>query len=122
DTELTALKGGIAHLGIKNSSSAHQVAAWLGRELERLDATNATSFASLWPLTPSGNLSTKAKHLRRVIDYLPAAAVLVRFSELKQLHANFGDKLIDRVNPRTTRLHGSFLIAKAKSGRFSSSN
>jgi DNA polymerase I len=122
DKELTALKGEIASLGIKNPSSAIQVAAWLGRELERLDATQSTSFASSWPRTSTGNLSTQAKHLRRVTDYLPAAALLVRFSKLRQLHSNFGDKLIDRLNPQTGRLHGSFQIAMAKSGRFSSSN
>jgi DNA polymerase I len=122
DQELTALKGEIVVLGIKNLSSAPQVAAWLGRELERLDATNSTNWVSTWPRTPTGNLSTKAIHLRRVADYLPAAGLLVRFSQLEQLRSNFGDKLLARISPQTGRLHGSFMLAKAKSGRFSSSN
>jgi DNA polymerase I len=122
DQELITLKNEIAKLGISNPSSARQVARWLGGELARLDATNATNLASNWPRTPSGSLSTTAKHLRRLADDVPAAALLVRFSQLEQLRSNFGDKLLDRIKPQTGRLHGSFQLAKAKSGRFSSSN
>jgi DNA polymerase I len=121
DKELTALKGEIAKLGIKNPSSACQKAAWLGCELERLDPANSTGLSN-WPRTAGGSLSTQVKRLRRLTDDLPAADLLVRFSELKQLHSNFGDKLLNQISPQTGRLHGSFLIAKAKSGRFSSSN
>jgi DNA polymerase-1 len=122
DEELTTLKDEIAKLGIANPSSALQVAAWLNHELERLDATNSTNLASSWPRTPGDSLSTTAKHLRRIADQLPGAVLLVRFSAFEQLRSNFGDKLLARINPQTGRLHGSFLIAKAKSGRFSSSN
>jgi len=123
DQQLTALKDEIAaKLGIMNPSSAPQLAAWLSRELERLDATNSTNLASSWPRTPGGSLSTTAKHLKRVADQLPGAALLVQFSAREQLRSNFGDKLLARIRRQTGRLHGSFLIAKAKSGRFSSSN
>jgi DNA polymerase I-like protein with 3'-5' exonuclease and polymerase domains len=67
-------------------------------------------------------LSTSAKHLRRLIDDLPGAGLLVRYSQLEQLRSNFGDKLLKAINLQTGRLHGSFQLAKAKSGRFSSSN
>ena len=122
DQELITLKDEIAKLGICNPSSACQVATWLGGELARLDATNATNLASNWPRTPTGSLSTTAKHLRRLADEVPAAVLLVRFSQLEQLRSNFGDKLLDAINPQTGRLHGNFQLAKAKSGRFSSSN
>jgi DNA polymerase-1 len=123
DQELTALKDEIAaKLGIMNPSSAPQLVAWLSRELERLDATNSTNLASSWPRTPGGSLSTTAKHVKRLADQLPGAALLVRFSAREQLRSNFGDKLLARIRPQTARLHGSFLIAKAKSGRFSSAN
>ena len=122
DEELTTLKQEIATLGIANPSSAHQVAAWLGGELGQLDAANSTNFASSWPRTPSGSLSTTAKHLRRIADDVPAAGLLVRFSHLEQLRSNFGDKLLNGIIQQTGRLHGSFQLAKAKSGRFASSN
>jgi ribonuclease D len=112
DQELATLKHGIAKLGISNPSSARQVATWLGGELARRDATNATNLASSWPRTPSGCLSTTAKHLRRLADDVPAAAVLVRFSQLEQLRSNFGDKLLDAINPQTGRLHGSFQLGR----------
>src|SRR4029077_9433 len=53
---------------------------------------------------------------------LPGAALLVRFSSHEQLRSNFGDTLLARIRRQTGRLHGNFLIARAKSGRFSSSN
>jgi DNA polymerase I-like protein with 3'-5' exonuclease and polymerase domains len=114
DQELTALKEEIAtKLGIVNPSSAAQLAAWLRRELDRLDATNSTNLASSWPRTPGSSLSTTAKHLKRVADQLPGAALLVQFSAREQLRSNFGDKLLARIRPQTGRLHGSFLIAAA---------
>jgi DNA polymerase I-like protein with 3'-5' exonuclease and polymerase domains len=123
DQEVTALKDEIAaELGIMNPSSAPQLAAWLSGELKRLDAINSTNLASSWPRTPGGSFSTRAKHLKRIADQLPGAVPLVRFSARKQLRSNFGDKLLARIRPQTGRLHGSFLIAKAKSGRFSSAN
>jgi DNA polymerase I len=121
DKELTALKGEIAGIGITNPSSAPQVATWLGGELEWLDAANSTNWASNWPRTSGGSLSTTAKHLRRVGDQLPGAALLVRFSALEQLRSNFGETLLARISPHTGRLHGNFSLAMAKSGRFSSS-
>ena len=106
DRELTALKDEIAaNLGIMNPSSAPQLAAWLSRELERLDATNSTNLASSWPRTPGGSLSTTAKHLRRVVDQLLGTALLVQFSALEQLRSNFGDKLLARIRPQTGRRH-----------------
>jgi DNA polymerase I-like protein with 3'-5' exonuclease and polymerase domains len=122
DQEAATLKEQIANLGIANPSSARQVAAWLQGQLMRLDAANSTNLASNWPRTPSGCLSTKAKHIRRLIDDVGDAALLVRYSQLEQLRSNFGDKLLAAINPQTGRLHGSFKLAKAKSGRFSSSN
>jgi DNA polymerase I len=121
DQELAGLTVAIAELGIHNPSSASQLCAWLGQELKRLDRANGSRWLDTWPRTPSQRLSTKAKHLRRLIGNLPAAALLERFSALSQLRSNFGNKLINRVSSQTGRLHGNFLIAMAKSGRFSSS-
>jgi DNA polymerase I-like protein with 3'-5' exonuclease and polymerase domains len=116
--ELVNLRAKLGALGIANPSSAREVATWLRRELERLDATKLAS----WPRTTRGNLSTRAKHLQQLAHDLPGALLLVQFSHLEQLRSNFGDKLLNRVNPQTGRLHGSFQIAGAKTGRFSSSN
>ena len=79
DQELTTLQDEITKLGIANPSSARQVAAWLEGALIQLDAANSTNLASNWPRTPSGCLSTKAKHIGRLIDDVPGAALLVQF-------------------------------------------
>jgi DNA polymerase-1 len=121
DEELTVLRTKIAALGIVNPSSAPQVASWLSSKLDLLDASTGSQWVSLWPRTETGAMSTKAKHIRRLRNHLPEADLLVRFSSVAQLVSNFGDKLLQRVSQHTGRLHGNFLIAMAKSGRFSSS-
>jgi len=121
DEELAVLKIKIAALGIANPSSAPQVAAWLSSKLADLDAITGSQWVSLWPRTETGAMSTKAKHIRRLVNHLPEADLMVRFSSVAQLVSNFGDKLLQRVSPHTGRLHGNFLIAMAKSGRLSSS-
>jgi DNA polymerase-1 len=120
EQELGNLKAKLAGLGIINPSSPRQVEAWLRGELERLAGADTINLSS-WPRTPTGNLSTAAKHLRRLADDLPTAVLLVKFSQLEQLRSNFGEKLLNHINRQTGRLHGSFQIAAAKSGRFSSS-
>ena len=121
DQELAVLRTKIAAFGIANPSSAPQVASWLSSKLEVLDASTGSQWISLWPRTETGAMSTKAKHIRRLSNHLPEADLLVRFSSVAQLVSNFGDKLLQRVSPHTGRLHGNFLIAMAKSGRFSRS-
>ena len=116
DQELVGLKGQIAKLGIENPSSSPQVSAWLRPQLKRLEEQSSFGWLSSWPRTPTGGLSTKAKHLRRAVSVLPEAELLVRFSLLAQLRSNFGDKLLNRISVHTGRLHGSFFLAKAKSG------
>lgn len=122
DEELLHLREEIVRLGIDNPSSGPQLGVWLRRELTQLEEKTGASWISMWPLTPSGGLSTTAKHLRRLLGHVPGVALLVRYSALSQLQSNFGDKLLGRVSSQTGRLHGNFLLAMAKSGRFSSSN
>src|SRR5262249_13952440 len=119
--QLTNARADIAKLGVCNPASHEQVAEWLGRELRRLDKDTGSKWWETWPRTPSRRLSTKSKHLRRLIPVFPEAGLLDRYAAVAQLRSNFGDKLIERVNPETGRLHGNFLLAMAKSGRFSSS-
>ncbi|WP_350373046.1 DNA polymerase [Methylobacterium oxalidis] len=121
DRELTRLKVQITDIGIANPSSGAQVAAWLKPGLQLLDDEAGSNWLATWPRTESGALSTKAKHLKRLAGTLPGVELLVRHSELAQKVSHFGDKLLARISPYTGRLHGNFLIAAAKSGRFSSS-
>ena len=70
-----------------------------------------------WPRTDSGRLTTRRQQLQ-LNSHLPALAELLQVRALQKLIDAFGDSLIDAVNPVTGRLHASFLIAGASTGRF----
>jgi DNA polymerase I-like protein with 3'-5' exonuclease and polymerase domains len=74
-----------------------------------------------WPRTDSGRLTTRHQILQ-LNSHLPALAELLQVRGLQKLIDAFGDSLIDAVNPVTGRLHTSFLIAGASTGRFSARN
>ena len=70
-----------------------------------------------WPRTDRGRLKTRRQQLQ-LNNHLPAIAELLQVRALQKLINSFGDSLIEAVNPVTGRLHTSFLIAGASSGRF----
>ena len=89
-----------------------EVQRWLEGLLERHPELRP------WPLTPNGKLSTKASHLKRLVDHESARHILtIRARE--QLLQNFGPKLIECVSPVTGCIHGRYSIAGTKAGRFS---
>ena len=72
----------------------------------------------LWPRTDGGKLTTRRRQLQ-VNASLPGIVELLQVRSLQKLISSFGDSLIDDINPVTGRLHASFLIAGASTGRFS---
>ena len=70
-----------------------------------------------WPRTDSGRLATRRQQLQ-LNSHVPALAELLQVRALQKLIDAFGDSLIDAINPVTGRLHTSFLIAGACTGRF----
>ena len=76
-----------------------------------------------WPATPkSAELSTKRADLLRIERTTPAVEQVLTIQANEKLLASFGEGLAAKVSPVTGRLHASFNIASAKTGRFSSSN
>jgi DNA polymerase-1 len=71
-----------------------------------------------WPRTGRGRLKTRRQQLQLNCD-LTAIPELLQVRALQKLVDAFGDSLIDAINPLTGRLHASFLIAGASTGRFS---
>ena len=71
-----------------------------------------------WPRTSTGRLSTCRQQLQLNAD-LPAIDELLKVRALRKLIEAFGESLIKAVNPVTGRLHTSFIIAGASTGRFS---
>jgi DNA polymerase I-like protein with 3'-5' exonuclease and polymerase domains len=78
---------------------------------------DAKSLAA-WPRTDTGKLTTRRQQLQ-LNSNLPALAELLQVHALQKLINSFGESLIEAINPVTGRLHTSFIIAGAKSGRFS---
>jgi DNA polymerase I-like protein with 3'-5' exonuclease and polymerase domains len=74
-----------------------------------------------WPRTQKTHeLTIAAAQLRRVA-YLPDIKFLLAVTAARKLISSFGATLIDKISPTTGRLHPSYNIAAAKTGRFSAS-
>jgi len=73
-----------------------------------------------WNRTESGNLCLDKDTVKK-FSYIEAVAPLAEFKTLNTQVSNFGDKLISYINPVTGRLHPSYTIAGAKTGRFTCS-
>jgi len=121
DAHLEAIR---ASLGDINPASGAQLTSWI---LEKIGGVGSEKYAK-WPKTPSGKaLKTGADDLRKCLVYLPDdAAALVRDHLLplknaeKKLSA-FGQSLADKIDPVTGRIHASFNLAGAATGRMSCS-
>jgi len=74
-----------------------------------------------WPRTDTGLLTTRRQQLQ-LNNHVPALAELLQVRALRKLINAFGDSLLEAINPVTGRLHTSFLIAGASSGRFAARN
>jgi DNA polymerase-1 len=73
---------------------------------------------AVWPHTETGKLSTRRQQLQLNI-HLPGIDELLKVRVLRKMIEAFGENLISAINPVTGRLHASFLIAGASTGRFS---
>ena len=80
------------------------------------DVLDADALAA-WPRTDTGKLTTRRQQLQ-LNSHLPALAELLQVRALQKLIDAFGESLIEAINPVTGRLHTSFLIAGASTGRF----
>jgi len=72
-----------------------------------------------WPKTDSGKLVTTRQHLS-LNRHFPGLTELLQLRAIQKLLNTFGHKLLDNINPVTGRIHASFWIAGASTGRFSS--
>ena len=102
-----------------NFNSPKQVSAWIANE--RLEPDDD------WPKTPSGDYSTTADDLMVYgVGLSGSAAHIVKdiLLPLKRVHKEvsaFGDKFLDCIDATTGRIHASFNLAGAVTGRMSCS-
>lgn len=94
--------------------TGHTLAAWLETNLPK-------EVLGIWPRTETGKLQTDS-HVFADFSYLPIAAPFAHFQKLEKLTSSFGDNLIRQINPVTNRIHASFRICGARTGRPSCSN
>ena len=102
---------------LQRASPRHNLLKQAELQAHLYDVLDAETLAT-WPRTASGRLVTRRQQLQ-LNDHLPALTELLQVRGLQKLIDAFGDGLIDAVNPVTGRLHTSFLIAGASTGRFS---
>jgi DNA polymerase-1 len=73
-----------------------------------------------WPRTrKTGELSTKAKFVKRLGLHHPQALRVVEIMKAKKLLSTFGLGLLEHINPVTGRIHSGFIIGATRAGRFS---
>jgi DNA polymerase I-like protein with 3'-5' exonuclease and polymerase domains len=86
-----------------------------------LETVLAADELARWKRTESGQLCVDHDRLS-AIGHIPAARPVLNMRAKERLLNNFGPKLAHRISPATGRIHASFRIAAAKTGRFSSRN
>jgi DNA polymerase-1 len=76
-----------------------------------------------WPRTEKKNwLSTSAADLKRVSRDLPQIETWLTLEAMNKLLSTYGTELVNKISKITERLHPSYNISAAKTGRFSSSH
>ena len=131
----------LAGLPIDRSAHVAQISQWeselvVARQQLRLavpgrDLTHPTELQSylhatltegeleVWPRTKWGKLVADRNQLM-LNQHLPGVGELLQVRSSEKLLGAFGDGLLDRINPITGRLHTSFLLAGARTGRLAS--
>jgi DNA polymerase-1 len=73
-----------------------------------------------WGKTKRGDLCLDKDAVKK-FSHMDAVVPLAKFKALSTLVSNFGDKLMTYINPVTGRLHPSYKVAGAVTGRFTCS-
>jgi len=93
--------------------TGHTMSQWL---VDNLDP----KVLSIWPVTETGKLSTDS-HTFSDFSYLPVVKPFSEFQKREKLSSSFGMNLINMINPKTNRVHSSFNLCGARTGRLSCS-
>lgn len=98
-----------------NIQSTVQISKWLEKHLPR-DAQHG------WPRSEkTGRLRSDAKTLSSYA-HLSFVQPLLEYKKLEKMLSTYGLSLLEKVNPVTKRLHGSYTLGYTATGRLSSRN
>jgi len=91
--------------------TAHTISGYLEKNLEK-------DYLDIWPRTETGKLKTDAQVFSE-FENLEIVAPFSKFKELSKLTTSFGMNLLKYINPETKRIHPSYKICGARTGRMS---
>lgn len=94
--------------------TSHKIADYLDKNLP-------LNIRSIWPLTESGKLSTDANTFSE-FSWVDVVEPFARFQKASTLSSTFGMKLQHKISPVSGRIHTSYKLCGARTGRLSSSN
>lgn len=94
--------------------SPHTIADWLKANLP-------ASTLEFWPRTEAGKLQTDVHAFADFAGVSPIIEPFAKFQKLKTLTSDFGSKLLAQINPATGRIHASYRLNGARTGRLSCS-
>lgn len=95
--------------------SPHTIADWLTTHLDK-------DILALWPRTDAGKIQTDVHAFADFAGTSPIIAPFAKFQKLKTLTADFGTKMLNQINPETGRIHASYRLNGARTGRLSCSS
>jgi DNA polymerase-1 len=81
----------------------------------------AGDLLATWPRTTKSNELSTTAAAYALLENVPAARLMLELRAKKKLLSTYGDNIARQVNPVTGRLHASYSISGAKTGRFSCS-
>jgi DNA polymerase I-like protein with 3'-5' exonuclease and polymerase domains len=91
--------------------TAHTIADYLEKNL-------GSDYLDIWPRTDTGKLKTDAQVFSE-FKHLEIVEPFSKFKELSKLTTSFGMNLLKYINPETSRIHPSYKICGARTGRLS---
>ena len=94
-----------------NPASSSQLSSWFKENLDE-------ETLKKWPRTKTGQLGTGADALNNFPDQ-PLVKPLRKYKEVSKLLSTYGTKYATHANPATGRIHASFKLGKARTGRMS---
>lgn len=111
--DLYAAKKAVLALTGLTSLTAHTLADWLEKNLDK-------ETLAIWPVTDTGKLATDA-HVFADFSWLPIVEPFSKYQKLEKLTSSFGHNLLKEINPATKKIHASYRLCGARTGRMSCS-
>lgn len=111
--DLVKAKKEVLELTQLSEITDHTMAAWLTKTLDERTL-------ALWPRTDTGKLKTDT-HAFTDFSYLEIVKPFAAYKKKLTLCSTFGMNLISHINTATGRIHPSYFLCGARTGRLSSS-